>query len=495
MPCTKFLKLTVLSFSFGIFAHPVAEHGLMRRDQQQHLASTESYTLVNSTSGVRPYRKYMTTNATSPKFVIERSGQAIAPGSLFLTLSNLLGTGENWQGAVIMSSDGDLVWAGPKGATSNFRKQTYNNNPVITTWTGDGSAAAAGGASHGYGQVQIYNFQYEVIQTVCPTATDLNIQFSPGTTSTCVCDVHESYIKKGNIMLVTVYNLTQADLTSAGGPQDGWITNSLFVEVDIETSKALFVWNPLDHVPISATHESWQHDARLHSEASSDKVLYTVFNDYNGDFSTKNPSTGITLILDMPANNSKKSLQPYAYILDPAQPLPALAEGSYQLIHNDTAFLGYGVFPIVKEFNLRSGSSSNLKYTAHFAYENYTASSYRSFKFDWHATPCAPIDLVIAAVGANATTGGNYTAPGYGSGSFSGSYEKTGYVSWKGATDVTTYGIFAQSNGSGDCVDTGYFFDKKGFETAFEISTGLPSIQIVAFDGSKELVRSSTTAV
>jgi len=255
MPSTKSLKLAAFSFAFGVFAHPLEQHGLVQRSQQQHLDSTDSYALVNGTNGVWPYRKYMTTNATSPEFVLQRNGQAIAPGSLFMTLSNLLGTGENWEGAIIMSSDGDLVWAGPEGATSNFRKQTYKNEDVVTTWTGDGSAAAAGGASHGYGQVQIYNSQYEVIQTVCPTATDLNIHFSPGTNSTCVCDVHESYITEDNTMLVTVYNLTQADLTSVGGPKDGWITNSVMVEVDIETSQALFVWNALEHVPISATHE------------------------------------------------------------------------------------------------------------------------------------------------------------------------------------------------------------------------------------------------
>ena len=230
--------------------------------------------------------------------------------------------------------------------------------------------------------------------------------------------------------------------------------------------------------------QSWQHDARLHSGASSDKILYTVFNDYNGDFTTHNPSSGITLILDLPSNGTK-SLQPYANVRDPAQNISALAEGSYQLIDNETALLGYGVFPIIKEFDLKPGNGSTVKYTAQFAYNNYTASSYRSFKSDWHATPCTSIDVLIAT-SANATASSSASTPGSG---------KTGYVSWNGATDVTTYAIFAQANGSGDYADTGYYFDRKGFETSFEVPTELKSIQIVAYAGSSESGRSSAVAV
>ena len=59
-------------------------------------------------------------------------------------------------------------------------------------------------------------------------------------------------------MMITVYNTTPADLTSVGGPKNGWLTNSLAVEVDIETSEPIFVWNPAEHVPLIASHNPLQ---------------------------------------------------------------------------------------------------------------------------------------------------------------------------------------------------------------------------------------------
>ena len=55
-------------------------------------------------------------------------------------------------------------------------------------------------------------------------------------------------------MLVTIYNVTRADLSSVGGPKDGWVSNSLAVELDIDTSEPLFIWDPLKHVPLNASH-------------------------------------------------------------------------------------------------------------------------------------------------------------------------------------------------------------------------------------------------
>lgn len=53
---------------------------------------------------------------------------------------------------------------------------------------------------------------------------------------------------------MTVYNTTPADLTSVGGPKNGWLLNPLAVEVDIETNEALWIWDPLAHLPIVTSH-------------------------------------------------------------------------------------------------------------------------------------------------------------------------------------------------------------------------------------------------
>lgn len=224
---------------------------------QEDTCSSESYELVKNDNGTWPYRKYKSTNATSQEFAIHQNGPALSSGLIFLTLEDvgLFGyDGLVEQSATIMSQDGELVWS-MEGVTSNLRTQIFRDEPVLTVWTGSGSAAANGGAAHGHGIVNVFDSHYDAVYTVCPKATDLSIMFPPGQQTTCVADIHESYITDRNTMLVTVYNISRADLTSIGGPSNGYLTNSLAVEVDIETSEVIWSWNPQDYVPLNASHQ------------------------------------------------------------------------------------------------------------------------------------------------------------------------------------------------------------------------------------------------
>lgn len=207
---------------------------------------------VNTEVDFWPWQSYKTSNATPPTFVANRTNQELASGLLFIGYEAIVpNKGVKVQTPLIMSDTGDLVWQGPNGTSSNFRQGTLYNKPVITYWTGDGEAANSQAASHGYGKVLIYNQNYEVIHEVCPK---LKLTTPPGTSITCGADVHESYITERNTMLVTAYNITTADLSSVGGPKNGWVQDSLVVEVDIETNEVVFSWSPLAHVPINATH-------------------------------------------------------------------------------------------------------------------------------------------------------------------------------------------------------------------------------------------------
>ena len=250
MLLSAFLLSLLLAHSSADFSNPKESDATSRTHQ---ICSNNSYTLVSNDGGLWPYRQYMTTNVTSPELLIHQSSPNVSEGLIFLTLVNsgLCGfPGVNQQGTVLMTSEGDLVWTGPEWPASNFLKQRYQGADVITVWTG---AASSGGPAHGHGQVKVLNSRYETLHTVCPSASDLGIAAAPGKNVSCVADSHESYITERNTMLVTVYNLTQADLTPVGGPQNGWLTNSLAVEIDIETNEPLFIWNPLDHVPLNAS--------------------------------------------------------------------------------------------------------------------------------------------------------------------------------------------------------------------------------------------------
>jgi len=69
----------------------------------------------------------------------------------------------------------------------------------------------------------------------------------------CQADIHESYVTERGSIILSAYNYTQADLTSVGGPADGWIYDGLFFYVDIKTQKILFSWSAAAHVPINST--------------------------------------------------------------------------------------------------------------------------------------------------------------------------------------------------------------------------------------------------
>lgn len=60
-------------------------------------------------------------------------------------------------------------------------------------------------------------------------------------------DIHESAITEDGTILVTAVNVTQTDLSSVGGPRDGWVQDGLVYEIDIETNEVLFRWSAVEH--------------------------------------------------------------------------------------------------------------------------------------------------------------------------------------------------------------------------------------------------------
>jgi hypothetical protein len=60
-----------------------------------------------------------------------------------------------------------------------------------------------------------------------------------------------------NTLIVTVYNVTQTDLTSVNGSEHGWILDSQFYEVDPSTEEIVFSWKMSDHLhelPVVQSH-------------------------------------------------------------------------------------------------------------------------------------------------------------------------------------------------------------------------------------------------
>jgi len=175
---------------------------------------------------------------------INSSGNALSPGFIFVGIDNPGGqAGIKQQAPFIMTSDNELIWSGPNEFVSNFRVQTLYDEPVLTYWQASGPVSI-------YDEVVILDKTYKEIYTLCPK---LNLTKPQGASLFCDADSHESYITPRNTIIVTAYNIMQADLTAVGGPENEWVWDSIVVELDIETGDVIFTWSPLAHVPINAT--------------------------------------------------------------------------------------------------------------------------------------------------------------------------------------------------------------------------------------------------
>ncbi|KAM0352605.1 hypothetical protein ACHAP4_008751 [Fusarium culmorum] len=174
----------------------------------------------------------------APELSVNKSGAPLAEGLLFMTVSD---------GPVIMTDSGDLVWNGPDGFASNLFLQTLDDKPILTFWNGTGSLLG-----HGNGQVNVLDMSYTQLYTICPNIT---VMTTDGPATGCnSLDLHESFVTTRGTILCTIVNVTNADLTSVGGPSDGWVFDTMFMEIDIKTNDILFLWSPLKAgIPINST--------------------------------------------------------------------------------------------------------------------------------------------------------------------------------------------------------------------------------------------------
>lgn len=69
-------------------------------------------------------------------------------------------------------------------------------------------------------------------------------------------DFHEIKFTKDDTVLITMYEVAPADLTSFGVFGQGWISDSIFQEIDIETGELIFEWRASQHYAINDTFET-----------------------------------------------------------------------------------------------------------------------------------------------------------------------------------------------------------------------------------------------
>lgn len=184
-----------------------------------------------------PLQSFKSSPLQPPFLNVTKKGQTEA-GFLFLgPRDKVRDTGY----PMIYSDDGQLVWQGPLVNISAYQPQMLHGEPVLAYWQGYVDSG------FGFGSICIRNSSYDQIYEVTLPQEEGNFNSGQGPMASYI-DIHESQITDEGTILVTAVNTTRADLSSVGGPKDGWLQDALFYEIDIETNKVLFSWGTLDHV-------------------------------------------------------------------------------------------------------------------------------------------------------------------------------------------------------------------------------------------------------
>lgn len=219
-------------------------------------------------AGVWPGTSYVTTNASAPRLASTRLGPT-APGLLFLAP---FGPGTTAGAPTILREDGTLVWQGAPGApgetfmTPDVTAPLFaGRRPHLLYWAGDVDA----GNGIGYGAVRILDEGYGEVAALCGDEGLGDVVFSDGRAHACVFDFHETLATADGGLLATVYNVTSADLRAVGGPERGWVIDTLVVELDIATQAVRRRWSPFEHrhaLPLTASRWSLNATGELKGE-------------------------------------------------------------------------------------------------------------------------------------------------------------------------------------------------------------------------------------
>lgn len=189
-----------------------------------------------------PYQTFVTEPTFHPPVLdVTKTGDELADGLILFTpsiqsLKDI--NSRELAGAMIMTDEGELVWYGETATPqTNLFVQKLDGKQVLTRWHGQGS-----NVGHGYGSVIILDDTYSPIYEICPKPDFVS---NDGREYDCWADLHESFITDQDTILVTAVNTTKADLSSVGGPVDGWILDDWIFEIDPKTNETVFSWNSL----------------------------------------------------------------------------------------------------------------------------------------------------------------------------------------------------------------------------------------------------------
>jgi hypothetical protein len=397
-----------------------------------------------------------------------------------------------------------VVWfdALPTKGVTDFKVQTYRGTPVLTWW--QGTVAKGGHADEG--GYQIVDSSYKLIKVV---------RAGNGLTG----DIHDFQLTPNGTALMTIFEKTRTDLTSVGGPRDGYVLEGVVQEVSVATGKVLFEWHSLDHVAPSESYAplgahggldrtpydyfhinaisldgrgnllvSARHTSAIYEVRKSDgKVLWRL-GGKRSDFTfgpgatfayqhdVRRQPDGTISLFDNAARASQKAGQSrvlrlrvdvqahratlvHAYAHDP--PILAPSQGNGQFLPDGHVFVGWGQQPYFTEF---SDTGKTLLDGRFGGPHGTSVDSYRAFRFPWSGHPTTK-PAAVAETAAGATTV---------------------YASWNGATDVAGWRVLGGDDAQ-HLVPVGSAV-KQGFETAIRLDSPAKTLVVRAVDARGAVV-------
>jgi hypothetical protein len=380
---------------------------------------------------------------------------------------------------------------------TNFSAAEYRGEPVLVWW--EGKILQTG---YGQGEAVVLDRAYREVARI-RAARGRSI------------DLHALTLTPEGTALFTCYpEAVPMDLSSIGGPSDSQVRESIIQEVDIASGRLLFEWRSLQHIPVSASHQSmgepydylhinsiqplpdgnllvsarhtwavyklarrtgeviwtlggkrtqfqmgsgtqfaWQHDARL----VSDRVMTLFDNGTDGPVKTESQSRGLALEVD----ESRRKVTLRQQYLSP-QHLRAGAMGSVQILPSGRVLVGWGVASSTIEFAPDGGLLSAFALPGGMY-------SYRGSLLPWSGIPHHR-----PAVAARRDTRRDGA---------------TVYASWNGATEVSGWQVDAGA--AHDQLRPVGIATRRGFETVIPLQSGLRYGSVTALDRSGRRLKRS----
>ncbi|KEY71818.1 hypothetical protein S7711_09026 [Stachybotrys chartarum IBT 7711] len=458
--------------------------------------------------GAFPRRSYESFGAESPRPALVATDPRCDDGYTFVEPR---GHYVYTPGPVMLDNAGELVWMNTEwGQAMDVKVQRYRDEDYITFWHGTDSG------TFGTGSYIMLDESYQVFKNVTPVGNYAG-------------DLHEFRITDSGTALMTIYHPMATDM-SALGIDEGWIYDSIFQEVDLETGKLIFEWHASDHFPVGDSLAPVGTEGRTLDTAWDYFHINSIDKDSEGNYlissrymcnvaaisaedghviwqlggaknSFKDLSDGAatnftwnhhaawvnstTLTLFDNGSNGKQHTAEFSRGLmitydttamtatlaqDYISPYKVLAisQGSVQILPNGNVFVGWGHVPAYTEFT----PDGHVLCETHIGPINYDVfgwvKNYRTFKYRWVGRPQT---LPSLAVRPN---------------------QNAVYVSWNGATEVAKWMLQSSPHVAGDSAQDHDTVDKTGFETKITIpSTANGFIRVVALDKDNQVLARS----